>query len=174
MLSGFGFTTVSHYFLIFFKTPTEKGKALFQQPVYNLKKILYLKLLQLYLIFFFLKDWMMNYTFQHNMKYLTHALQFQFNFPNREMRVSTVKAGYIDTDCLVLLTAFPCPDQNSAEASGRLQVVSTALHAVLLITGETWIQQMDSANMNSGLMLWRCTCRFLKFGRKIHKKNEVQ
>lgn len=50
----------------------------------------------------------MNYTFQHNMKYLTHALQFQCNFPNREMSLSTEKTGYIDMNPLVLITAFPC------------------------------------------------------------------
>lgn len=71
-----------------------------------LKKILYLKLLKLYL--FLLKDLIMNYTFQHNMKYLTHALQFEFNFPNREMSLSSEKTGYIDMDPLVLATVFPC------------------------------------------------------------------
>jgi len=50
----------------------------------------------------------MNYTFQHNMKYLTHALQFKFNFPSKEMSLSIEKTGYTGMNLLVLITAFPC------------------------------------------------------------------
>lgn len=50
----------------------------------------------------------MNYTCQHNMKYLTHALQFLFNFPNREMSLSTGKFEYTAVNPLMSAVAFPC------------------------------------------------------------------
>lgn len=42
------------------------------------------------------------------MKYLTHAFQFQFNFPNKEMSLGTEKAGYIDMNPLEPIIASPC------------------------------------------------------------------
>lgn len=55
----------------------------------------------------------MNYIFQHDTKYLTHALQFWFNFPYKKMSLSTKKTRYIDANPLVLISAFPYPGPRS-------------------------------------------------------------
>lgn len=51
------------------------------------------------------------------MKYLTHALKFQFNFPYKKMSLSTEKTRYIDINPPVLIAAFPCPGPRSIDCS---------------------------------------------------------
>lgn len=117
-----------------------------------LKKILYLKLLKLYL--FLLKDLIMNYTFQHNMKYLTHALQFEFNFSNRGMSLSPEKTGYTDMDPLVLPTVFPRSVPRSIGLKSQKASGGQSCSRCHSLNYKRNLPSADGcANMNSGLML---------------------